>query len=93
MKGKIDKHGNLIIVRAGEEVYQICRPGHGGFSDYLPHCRNDCPAFGEPAAERRRVAAISTQEVNTGRTLLKLCAEVGTLTFDEFEDEREASDA
>lgn len=79
MKGRIDKHGNLVIVRGGEEVHQICRPGNGGLSSCLPHCRHDCSLFGEPEWEM-------DEGIPTGRTLLQICKR--TLTFDEFVDER-----
>ena len=100
MKGKIDRHGQLWIVRAGEWVLQRCKPS-GDLT-----CRHDCPRFGEPEAETtpsmvdydgkpesvecpnpykgKMIASIPT-----GRTRLRLCH--GTvLTFDEFTDERSA---
>jgi hypothetical protein len=84
MKGRIDGTGRLVIERGDNEVLQQCP-----FSDHRS-CGDWCPAFREPEAEIRYSYDIGCPPEPTGRTILRLCSQVGTLTFDEFEDGRQA---
>jgi hypothetical protein len=82
MKGKIDIHGLLTISRIGREQMQYC-PIQQNQRDGTPiGCGDWCPAFREPEV-------FGQPKPMNSPMMLELCAQVGTLFFTEFSDERE----
>lgn len=93
MNGRIDKHGCLVV----DGKMQICPLVRGSDA-----CGDWCPAFREPEKETKEhevhvdpdpelpaeMGYYRKMRILTGRTTLQLCTMVGTLVFDEFEDER-----
>ena len=80
MKAIIEENGWLSIERPGGLKKQCCMFG-ATFPNGDIFCGDWCPAFREPY----------TQKENSGKTIvveLQLCQQVGTLCFDEVEDQR-----
>jgi len=75
MKGKIDKHGNLWVLRGEEQKPQYC------YEDRA--CGDSCPKFGEPYNSH----IINDAGVRIDGIALRLC-ERDLLFFTELGDER-----
>jgi hypothetical protein len=82
MEGKINKEGQLEIIKGGQILLQFC-PFTKDF------CSEDCALFGEPVPELGSYYD-KNNDVDykeTGKIELELCHK--TLIFDKFTDERE----
>lgn len=93
MKGKIDKKGNLYIERDSRHDGAVyCPFQQTDLSGKDVTCGDWCPLFGEPYPHTERASptnGLDRRMVETGQTVLSLCHT--TLIFDEFTDEREAT--
>jgi len=76
MKGKILKNGQLTIIRKINEKAMKCVNDTSGGT--CGNCGDWCPAFREPMQVHYPKAHMA----------LRLCENVGTLSFDELIDER-----
>jgi len=84
MKAIISKAGYLSIERPEKIKSQFC-PIASGEMAYV--CGDWCPAFREPYNEPGSGHGEGAKTY-TGRVGLRLCQQVGTLYFDEIEDQR-----
>lgn len=91
MKGMIDKRGVLHIERCGEMVKcECCDKSVTSNDDIIEVCSHYCVAFMEPRDEMviDHVYGPASEPKPTGRMILQLCRNVGTLIFEELEDKR-----
>ena len=80
MKAVIEENGWLSIERPGCMKKQCCVFG-AAFPKGDVFCGDWCPAFREPEIERGTSGKVFN---------IQLCQQVGTLYFDEIEDQRRA---
>lgn len=93
MKGKIWIDGHLMILRGREMSPQNCPYAQRHtLQNYDIPCGDWCPLFGEPYPHTERRNPFNALDLSTeltGKTALSLCHT--TLIFDEFTDERKAT--
>lgn len=94
MEGKIDRDGWFYIKRVDNFVPCECvnaSPVLKYDKIFNRVCSHSCPAFREPVTSDEIQYfddCDRSYAVKPGKTIIRLCAEVGTLVFDKFTDER-----